>query len=435
MKLNSLGKLGNRLLSSIIVSALVIVLLVITSVVSVRIFLNVNIQGQKALDSIEESNNHLFKSLIDQETGQRGYNLTKDVMFLEPYYQGTKEFSESSKELIKKTGKFPDLSTEIKKTIQKGQYWQDNYGELLVDLTRKGEQPSVQILHEGKKVLDDFRYISGNFSEQIDAQRSNVRNTMQTRINFTLATLVIILIGIIFINLLINFRLLKSVIKPIIELNSCVKCYTEHDFTKGTPTYRKTDELFELIKNVDLMRIELSNSIGSLELKVNYDELTGLYNRRYFNEFIIKKWELAKVNAENFSLILFDIDHYKNFNDTYGHLAGDECLKTISHCLQAYNVEPLNFVARYGGEEFAVILLQRTEQEALSIAENIRNAIFDLKIPHKTSPSYDYVTVSTGVVTIVPMGEMMPNNIISMADEALYKSKQNGRNQVTQYIQ
>ncbi|MEC2074623.1 diguanylate cyclase [Metabacillus fastidiosus] len=434
MKLNPLGKLGNRLLSSIIVSALIIVILVITCTVSVRLFLNINIQGQRALDSIEESANNLFKSLIDQETGQRGYNLTKDSMFLEPYYEGRKMFLESSKDLREEAGDFPDLYIEVKQVVQKGEYWQQNYGEPLVDLTLEGKYPTVQLLREGKKAFDDFRYTNSDFSKKVEAQRSNVRNTMNKRINMALTALVIILIGIIFINLLINYQILKSVIKPIIELSSSVKCYTDHNFSKGIPVYRKRDELFELIKNIDLMRTELSQSITSLKLKVNYDELTGLYNRRYFNEFIITEWELAKKNSFNFSLILFDIDHYKNFNDTYGHLAGDECLKTISECIQVYNAEPLSFAARYGGEEFVVLLPQGTEREALSVAENIKTAILDLEIPHRSSLVNEYVTVSIGVASIIPIEEMEPNEIISMADEALYKSKQNGRNKVTKYM-
>ncbi|WP_049659449.1 sensor domain-containing diguanylate cyclase [Bacillus sp. FJAT-27231] len=433
MNLNSLGELGNRLLSTIIVSALIIVLLVIASVAGVRFSLSANIKGQQALDSIEGSAIDLFKALVDQETGQRGYSLTNDEAFLEPYYQGIKQFSQNSKELIQKTEKFPALNRKAKKIIERGQYWQNHYGKHLVESTERGEQPSVRLLNEEKETLDDFRNQANSFSKKIEDQRSIVRNTMRTRINLTLTALVVTLIMIIFINLWINYRLLKSVIKPIIELSSCVKSYTEHDFSKETPTYRKKDELFELIRNVGRMRTELSTSIHSLKMKVHYDELTGLYNRRYFNEFIVNEWEAAKKKSENFSLILFDIDHYKDFNDTYGHLAGDECLRRISECLQLYNQEPSHFIARYGGEEFVVLLLQRTEQEALFIAEEIRKAILNLKIPHKTSPISNYVTVSIGVASVVPTGEMMPNDIISAADQALYYSKENGRNQVTQY--
>lgn len=272
-----------------------------------------------------------------------------------------------------------------------------------------------------------------SFSKEIEAQRTVVRNTMKTRINATLATLIFISISTIFVNLLIHFRLLRSAIKPIIKLSCCVKNYTRYNFSKEIPEYHKRDELFELLQNVDLMRSELSNSISSLKLKVNYDGLTGLYNRRYFNEFFAKEWKIAKENGEVFSLILFDIDYYKNYNDSYGHLAGDDCLKMIAQCLDVYNEDSWSFVARYGGEEFAVLLRKRNELEAQMVAEKIRKAILALEIPHKASPVHEFVTVSMGVAATMPKGSMMPNELISMADKALYYAKQNGRNKVTLY--
>lgn len=420
-------------MSSIIISAAVIILLVVACGFSIRSFLSVNIQGQKALDSIEESVNQLFTSLIDQETGERGYNLTNDPVFLEPYTKGLEEFSSTSKELSQSTKKFPELSEDVESVIEKGLFWQDHFGKPLVDLTLRGEKPDLERLRDGKRAIDEFREATGDFIEKIEQQRSVVRNTMQFRINSALAALVISLISIILTNLWINFRVLKSIIKPIIELSTCVKYYTEHDFSIGRPSYDKKDELSELIRNIDIMRKELSASISTLESKVNFDELTGLYNRRFFNEVMKKEWEEAGAASNELSLILFDIDHYKQYNDTYGHLMGDDCLKIISKCLQAYNLDPRNYAARYGGEEFALLLLGRTQEEAFQIAEDVRKQIMDLKIPHKSSPTSEYVTVSIGVATMVPDGGKMPNEIISQADDALYQSKQNSRNLVTLY--
>lgn len=433
MRLNSLGKLGSKLLSSIIVSALCIVVLIGIFTIYIRYALDANITGQRALDSIEVSSNHLYQSLIDQETGQRGYNLTQDEAFLDPYKSGSVVFSESSSQLIEKTVTFPMLYKDAQEVIESGLEWQDNYGKPLVALAQKGEQPSLQLLKEARVALEDFRITSRHFTEKIDEQRTVVRNTMRVRINAILIALVSIITLIILLNVWINFRILKTVIKPIIDLSNGVKNYTEHDFSKEVPVYAKQDELFELINNVDIMRTELSNSIYSLESKVNFDELTGLYNRRYFNELIIKEWKRAKDNGERISVILFDIDYYKNFNDTYGHLKGDECLKTISQCLQAFNDESSSYVSRFGGEEFIVLLNGHSEQEVLSIAERILKAIQDLKLPHRASVVHDYVTVSIGTATIIPTGDMQPFNIITMADKALYESKDNGRNQVTQF--
>ena len=175
---------------------------------------------------------------------------------------------------------------------------------------------------------------------------------MQYRVNFTL----IALVNGHCVHYIYKFicritaTLTKSVIKPMIDLNNCVKTYTEHDFSKGVPFYSTKDELSELIQNVNIMRLELSDSIYSLKSKANVDELTGLYNRRYFNEYFTKQWEFALTQSLYFSVILFDIDHYKKFNDTYGHLTGDDCLKMISNSVTTMSIH-VNFVARYGGEE------------------------------------------------------------------------------------
>lgn len=143
--------------------------------------------------------------------------------------------------------------------------------------------------------------------------------------------------------------------------------------------------------------------------------------------------EYGKKGKKCLSLILFDIDYFKNYNDTYGHLEGDECLKKISHCLRTFQGGSLNFAARYGGEEFAVILINRTEQETRCIAEGMRQAVMDLNIPHASSDICDYVTISIGVATVIPTDRMEINDFIHMADQALYLSKKNGRNQVTMY--
>ncbi|SOC05745.1 diguanylate cyclase (GGDEF)-like protein [Ureibacillus xyleni] len=433
MKINSLGKLGSKLLNSIIFSAFLIIIVVIGLTFSIRLALDANIKGQRILDNIEVSSNQVFRAIIDQETGQRGYSLTKDEEFLEPYYLGQEQFSESSVELLKHTENFKSLHIEALDIVQIGEYWQSTYAEPLVDQARNGEVPNIKSLDDAKHVTDDFRSISFEFSKSIEKERTVVRNTMQTRINSTLITLVVAIIIIILINLWINFKILKSLIKPIIRLSNCVKSYTEHNFSRKVPKYNKQDELFELIQNVDIMRTELSSSIQSLEAKVNIDGLTGLYNRGYFNELMVQVWEDARKKAEPLSMIILDIDYYKNYNDTYGHLKGDECLKIISHKLKDFNHEPFSYVARFGGEEFVVLLRKQGDFEPEKVAEDIRKAILNLQIPHRSSATCEYVTVSVGVATIVPTEDTKPTDIYTMADQALYESKNNGRNQVTSY--
>ncbi|HWL25558.1 MAG TPA: diguanylate cyclase [Ureibacillus sp.] len=433
MQILSLGKLGNRLLRILLVTAMMFILLVITSAMIIRSLLDENIQGQRALDQIEEASDHLYRSLIDQETGQRGYVLTKDEDFLEPYEHGIQEFESSKQELSLNIIYFPSLGKEVESFIEKGEDWQQQYGSMIISLVKNGKQPSTQQLQTGKDLLDDFRTIFSNFNEDIEAERTIVRTKMKNGINLTLIYLVLIMVVIILINLLLNVRLLKSIIKPIIHLNSCVKRYTQHDFLKQTPHYQRTDELSELIRNVDIMRNELSNNISLLEAKANMDALTGVYNRHSLKERIQNIWSFAKERKCNFSFFIIDIDCYKNFNDTYGHLAGDECLKKVANCINSFTNEPDSFVARYGGEEFCIAMIHNKQDEASITAEEIRMAIERLQIKHETSLVHGFLTVSIGVVTLVPEKDLRINEVLTMADKALYEAKQNGRNHVMQY--
>lgn len=434
MKFYSLGKLGNRLLYSLIISALVIIAFTIIGIVGIRVSLNENIKGQRTLDRIDNSANSFYKAIIDQETGQRGYGLTEDIKFLEPYQQGKEVFITTLTDLKNHMSDYPDLTDEIDELIVKGEYWHEQFGVLLVEMLMRGEEPSIALLNEEKNALDDIRSTFTTFTEEIEKERTIVRNTMNKRINMTLASLVFIIIGTMLVNLLINLKVLKSIIKPIIDLSGSVNAYAKHDFTHEIPDYQQKDELADLINKVDVMKSELSNSIRTLELKANIDGLTGLYNRRYFNDFLQKHWKLAKEHGENISLILFDIDYFKKYNDTYGHLAGDDCLKMISNQVQRYNENKNHLVARYGGEEFCIVLLGQPKCEVLAIAEDVRVSILNLKIPHETSKVHNYVTVSVGVSTMIPTEEMEYEQLILLTDKALYHSKENGRNRVTQLL-
>ena len=136
---------------------------------------------------------------------------------------------------------------------------------------------------------------------------------------------------------------------------------------------------------------------------------------------------------------MFDIDFFKNFNDTYGHQAGDECLKRIGFLLakNRFSSRPGDLVARYGGEEFVLVLSSTNKSEALFILRKMCKAILDEKIPHKNTKVYNcnFVTASVGLVSEVPRQNSSPKQLIAKADEALYKAKAQGRNQIEIYVQ
>ena len=160
------------------------------------------------------------------------------------------------------------------------------------------------------------------------------------------------------------------------------------------------------------------------------DGLTGINNRRHFDEYLDNEWNRSARTATPLSLILCDIDFYKAYNDTYGHLAGDDCLKKIAHVLEHYARRASDMAARYGGEEFVIILPETSSSKAKYIAEEIRIAIEELQILHKASDVCDHVTVSLGVATQIPTRHNKPHGLINLADEAMYEAKRKGRNQV-----
>lgn len=168
----------------------------------------------------------------------------------------------------------------------------------------------------------------------------------------------------------------------------------------------------------------------TIEVLSCQDSLTGVANRRQFDRVIEIEWLRCLREKSPLSLIILDIDHFKNYNDAYGHLAGDICLKKITTALVEIIRRPSDLIARYGGEEFAIILPNTDETGAVKLAERLRAEIEKLNIPHKHSNVDRKVTISLGVSTVIPQLNSDVDNLIIKADQALYKAKEKGRNQV-----
>jgi len=197
--------------------------------------------------------------------------------------------------------------------------------------------------------------------------------------------------------------------------------------------FRKLNKMLEL--KVEERTQKLNNANKKLKianeqltkLSLN-DKLTRIPNRRYFDSALQKFWNISKREGYPLTLIMIDIDFFKNYNDTYGHLAGDQCLKKIAHTIKNIIKRPGDFIARFGGEEFAVLLYNTKEDGAIIVAEEIRTGVEKLGIKNKAAGNL--LTISLGVATLIPKKEMHPKDLISAADQALYKAKNNGRNQV-----
>jgi diguanylate cyclase (GGDEF)-like protein len=181
---------------------------------------------------------------------------------------------------------------------------------------------------------------------------------------------------------------------------------------------------------LEKLTIELDKRNLELNLLAREDALTGLANRRYFNEVLEAEIKRASRSRQILSLILCDVDFFKNFNDHYGHVAGDKCLQAIGQVLLRTFKRASDLPARYGGEEFAVIISETLRGNAGQLAEKLRQRMIAQAMPHAFSAAAEYVTLSFGVVEAQPTSERNAAWYINEADKTLYRAKENGRNQV-----
>ena len=158
------------------------------------------------------------------------------------------------------------------------------------------------------------------------------------------------------------------------------------------------------------------------------DGLTGIHNRRRFDEHLQRVWAQSIRERKPIALLLADIDHFKAYNDHYGHQAGDEALKTVAGVLGRFARRPLDLAARYGGEEFAIILFDTRREHAERIGEEVMEAVRQLRIPHADSGAAPVLTISMGIACVVPAARRSWTGLIQLADQALYAAKDGGRN-------
>ncbi len=177
-------------------------------------------------------------------------------------------------------------------------------------------------------------------------------------------------------------------------------------------------------------QLQIKRHLDTLESLSNVDGLTGIANRRRFDEHMAREWRRARRNKLELSVILIDIDYFKAFNDTYGHIHGDECLRQIAQLLSKIPKRPADLVARFGGEEFIAVLPETGLEPAVDIAEAMRQAVEAFDIPHVPKGINGHVTVSCGVATTIPNADDEPNDLIAAADKMLYQVKEQSRNDV-----
>jgi diguanylate cyclase (GGDEF)-like protein/PAS domain S-box-containing protein len=190
------------------------------------------------------------------------------------------------------------------------------------------------------------------------------------------------------------------------------------------------DEAGKLIAVVETLRDMTDQKRAETALKTlaASDGLTGLANRRSFDQTLAMEWSRAQRTKKPLSLLFADVDHFKLYNDLHGHQRGDECLRAVASVIGENALRPADLSARYGGEEFATIMPETDQKGARKVAERLRSVLAELRLHHGAASAGPLVTLSIGIATIVPSEEVCPDLLLTQADQALYAAKHSGRN-------
>jgi len=231
----------------------------------------------------------------------------------------------------------------------------------------------------------------------------------------------------------------KLIIQPIEMMTDMARRFGEGDLSARVARKRLPSEFVPLARAFNAMAAQLSQreremveTNDRLTVMASIDMLSGLANRRGFQSRLDFEWMKAQQYHSELSLLMIDVDHFKLYNDTYGHPEGDACLTRLGETLAGIAADNLGFAARYGGEEFCLLLPNTGALRALEVAETVRTTVHGLEMPHATS-SYESVTVSIGVACALPSDAQRPGDLIEAADAALYAAKHRGRNMVVEH--
>ena len=219
---------------------------------------------------------------------------------------------------------------------------------------------------------------------------------------------------------------------PPVMINSSVVLFSAIIISLIANYQMERDLRWNYLRNLltEIETIRLEKAKDELELLSSSDVLTGLANRRHCDVFLDTEWQMGIRYRTQLSMLFLDVDDFKAYNDHYGHHAGDICLQKIAIIIKECVRRPQDLCARYGGEEFIVLLPNTSRESALQLAEKIRKSVELENIPHAYSRASSHVTISIGVVSMIPQTGLNQNILVEMADKALYNAKNSGRNQI-----
>ncbi|WP_276691643.1 GGDEF domain-containing protein [Exiguobacterium chiriqhucha] len=360
--------------------------LFLTSVWSYSAFQDIEQENRRIVEEaipISNAASELFRLLLDQELSVRGYTYNQDAQSLEQY-EATKQSLEETIRIIRELDERHPIMQELIQDealplIQK----MEAFHASQIELIEAGDVIAANARrYSGIDYINQFRDVDAALREDIDniIQQATLRS--ETASN-SAKWVIFIVVGIALL-LLMTFM---------------------HTF-------------------------RLERSKQALIHRSLHDALTGIWNRRAFDEKLERMWDEATDTGDVLALLLLDIDAFKTYNDTYGHLAGDACLERVANAIDKAVGED-GMTARYGGEEFSVLLRPRHARQPKEIAERIRQAVLKLNIVHEMYTPLRKVSVSIGVAEHAPTPSGDKTDLIEAADQALYQAKQSGRNRVS----
>lgn len=215
-------------------------------------------------------------------------------------------------------------------------------------------------------------------------------------------------------------------------ITGLIMCSTALVYRMFVTNYLQSVHLSEANDGLKKINGDLEKANEQLEVVANIDPLTGIPNRYAFNHQFELAWRRAATKNEFLAVAVLDVDHFKDYNDNFGHLEGDKCLSKVAKCLQDSFRRENDLVCRFGGEEFAVVI-NADEKDAFAVIDRARKNVEELRMPHFNTSVSKFVTISAGICAVIPKGEIgtMSTDVFRYADEALYMSKTNGRNRTT----
>lgn len=311
------------------------------------------------------------------------------------------------------------------------QIFVERVDEDIIKLMKKEKKGLLQFVNDtGEKVFVSFASMyDGRYFLMNEINKKEVLQSHYQMVT----TMIMVVLAIIVVGILLIIPVSRQLLRPFIYLVNAITRMKEGKYnTQLDPIKFESSpiELQQMMKVFNEMSSSIQENKQLLEHLSNTDGLTGIANRRLFEDTLALTWKQAVEKRHPLSLLFIDIDYFKQFNDRFGHQKGDQCLIKIANALQELVENKKDLVARYGGEEFVIILPNTKRKEAIEVSEKVRRKVEKLQIKRSLEQKRDYVTVSIGVATMVPSVETAKESLIQLADQALYEAKNGGRNRV-----